>query len=567
MKKLLFLVISILFSQLTFAQSESEYEELYFADSIRFNEIENTFAKDCGNLPQIVTNAVVRYESSAEAYLEFDKSLTDDLRLKLTGEASESAQINISGNSIIITRIPLNQVFTLTFNDQCDNVISVANIETTVNGQNYINASSRKLFDAINLWAEQKEKSNESLQEYVFNLTEISRYEKRSFLQDYFFNDNVFPDDIEDERLVRSIQESTRSGGDCNCKVLQLATNPLSVKPGTVNGTTITQGGVINTGYNNNKRSRWTYNAAYKGPAKAVTGLYVQGAGALGGGDREKEIRTQDNPNAAGTPLIAEILYSLICVGAQQDPGDCDCKKRVDISYRYDSRINVETQKYLFGLVNTSSVEAEDWAAVIVDDGSGKKVIAAEGIKAVGDCNMTVNKQFVYNAIDMAAAIAATTVSGGALAPVLASEIKNVMKEELFTANSCSSQLFTKTLLDGEISLFLLPGKFVSAKLYSFDHVKMKGKNGFFSLAKINSDFALATSIPGGTGGKMQSCCMAPKGDWLSGSMQGPVSEPDLVKGIDLFLTKNGLSAKANVGTVIGNHEENCGKIDGIQLK
>ena len=153
MKKLfLFLLLSSLFAQLSIAQSETENEanKQFSEDSIKIYGLEQEYVfKDCGVQPKVLTSAVVRYEYGAEAYIELDKPIEDNSILKLNGEINREVQITINDNKITVTKIPLDLALTLTIDDICGNSLMLTTIETGVNDQNYINVSSRKLFDLV----------------------------------------------------------------------------------------------------------------------------------------------------------------------------------------------------------------------------------------------------------------------------------------------------------------------------------------------------------------------------------------------------------------------------------
>ena len=200
---------------------------------------------------------------------------------------------------------------------------------------------------------------------------------------------------------------------------------------------------------------------------------------------------------------------------------------------------------------------------------TGIKVQGLHGILATSKCSKTVNPEFIISIGAMAFAIAGTIASGGTLAPLLTTlepMFNTAVKTDVYETNDCKSENHTQTLLDGKTTLKLIPGKTAEATLFSFDAVRIGGYNAFDAKARINSNFFLATSIPGGKGGSLKNCCVAPKADWLSASMSGPLSNSEVIQHVNYFLGTNGLSAKSNVGTIIGNHKDNCGNIDGIKI-
>ena len=548
------------------AQSLTKEEEnAYIQDSLEtYANYSQYFQKDCGSTPVVSVNAVVRYKDHAEVYIEFDeKSNMERIRLQLKGEGIGDIPLNTEGNVLFIKNLPLEQTYTLTAMNDCDEVIGIANIETTQNNQSFLKVSSKKLFDFVTTWADQKEEEKIGLDQYVLSIRDVNRNEKLAFLQDFYFNDNPFLDDVQDEDVIAKIKEgSGRDNEKCNCKTLELHTGVIA-NPGKAN---YPNGPVTNgtpqsySGKFTGNRSEWAYWANYKGPAKCTV---LIGSQRGTGGDGHKSISTE-----AKTPLISQVLYSLVCVGAQQNPGECECSKRVDIGYRYETRTYTNAEKGTCVCTSKKAyAKAEDWAGIVVDEGNGPKVIELGGVLALSECEMKVNKQFIISAIELASAIALVIVappSAPAVISTLTTQIKTIATTEVYDVKSCGSEDKTKVLINGKTSLNLKPGKVVTATLFSFDNLDIGGHHGFKAEARIKSDFFLAAAIPGGSGGTLGSCCSANKADWVSASMEGPLNDDELIDQVNQFTLGYGLKAKSNVGSVADDHVKNCGKVDGI---
>jgi hypothetical protein len=572
MKKLLLFLMTILSCQFMSAQELTrEEEEAFVKDSIEGYENRIPYIeKDCGSIPIVVTNAVVRFEDHAEGVVEFKSNEErEDYRFFIKSNEGDAQEVSVKDNRIYFERLPLDNQITLYYTNKCEEETSIATLVTTVNNQDYINVSSKTIFDLANDWANQKEEKNVGLDQYILNLEGVDRYEKLSFIQDFFLNDNPYPRDVTDEDIVRSIKEGSRGPNECNCKTLELKTSEV-MNPGNANLANATFGAGQPTALNDRyskKSSLWFYDAVSTGPAKKVhLGGHMSGCQGSG----YKTFVTQNGPGATGTPLYASLKYSLICVGAQENPGICDCEKTVEVAYRYDTKLQSNAfENTGWCMQKDAYATAEDWAGIITEDAAGVVVHKVEGAMSASSCKKKVNPEFVIGVGAMVFAVAGTIATGGTLGPLLLTlepQFNTVVKTKVYEENDCKSQNTTQTLLNGKVSLKLKPGKITSATLFSFDAVMAGGYNAFKSEANINSSFHLSTMIPGGKGGELKGCCVAPKGDWLSASMNGPLSNKELINDVNFFLGTNGLGAKTNVGTTVGNHEENCGKIDGIRI-
>jgi hypothetical protein len=516
---------------------------------------------------------LVRYKNHAEGYIELINQGDNNLsNYTLKTNEGESFSTKILEGKLLFNKLQLDKTYTLYVTDNCEQEIAIAAVETTINNQNYVKVSSQKMFDAVNEWASTKEGNGVGLHRYVLGLEAINRNEKLSFLQDYYLNDNPYPDDVTDETIIESIDEvEALIVEDCNCKILELTTKGV-ITPGNVNLKTanIVEGvNIPRQGYfKKSWKSYWSYNSKSTGPAKKVL-LHGQQQGC--GGSQNQTFGTQAGNGNAGTPLLAQIQYSLICVGAQQKPGNCDCEKTVNVAYRYDTAVKTNANTYDGWCKQKDAfASAEDWAVLLTEDANGYKVSNVEGVLARAKCSSQVNPEFIIAVGAMAFAVAGTIATGGAAAPLLVTlepMFNKAVNTEVYTVNDCKSETFKKTLLNDKTSISLKPGTIASARLFSFDAVSIGGYNSFRNEAGINSSFYLATMIPGGKGGSLAGCCMAPKADWISYSMEGPVSNSELINHVDYFLGINGLKATTNAGTIVGDHVQNCGFIDGIRIK
>ena len=526
--------------------------------------------KDCGSIPILTANAVVRFEDHAEGFVEFAKSeQSDEYKFFIKSDDRETQVSSVRDNKIYFDNLPLDRVITLYYTNRCGEEIALAALETTVNDQSYIKVSSKEIFDLTNDWANQKEGKNIGLDQYILSLEGVDRYEKLSFIQDFFLNDNPYPRDVTDESILRSIKEGSRGGDECNCKTLELTTREI-LTPGGVSlaNTTFSAGQPVHDeGRFSKSNSLWFYDAVATGPSKKVS-LFGFMRGCKGDGD--KSIITQNGNGKTGSPLIARLKYSLICVGVQQNPGKCDCEKAVEVAYRYDTKLKTNAITFKgWCATKDAYANAEDWAGLITEDSDGVAVKHLEGVLSNSRCSKTVNPDFIIAVGAMAFSVATTIATSGAAAPLLAAlepQFNTAVHTQIYSVNNCTSQNTTQTLLNGKTTLKLKPGKIAAATLFSFDAVNIGGYNAFDNNASINSNFYLSTMIPGGSGGELKSCCVAPKGDWLSASMDGPLSNSELMQHVNSFLGTNGLSGKTNVGTVLGNHKDNCGDIDGIKI-
>ena len=154
MKKLLFILSSILLScnfviaQEAIQEATQETREDFIKDSLdiyaqRLPYIE----KDCGSIPILTVNAVVRFEDHAEGFVEFAKSeQSDEYKFFIRSDEGGTQISSVRDNKIYFDNLPLDKVIALYYTNKCGEEIALAALETTINDQNYIKVSSKQIF-------------------------------------------------------------------------------------------------------------------------------------------------------------------------------------------------------------------------------------------------------------------------------------------------------------------------------------------------------------------------------------------------------------------------------------
>lgn len=460
-KVILFLSFCISLSSV-FAQTTKEDEEQIARDSIQL--IENFNKNSLRNCPTplILSEAVVRYKQNALVYYKFDGNVRERRFSVRSNETEQKAEISLNENEIIINNLPLEGTFDLITTNDCDEDVVISNFSTSNGDIKNITASSQELFDLVTDWAANKNENKRSIEE-VFSESRINKYEKLAFFQDFFLNDT--PIDQSDEGDVLNGAGGTTKT-DCKCKILEFI--PRSISSTNDDGQNL----LVKAGpddKDDNGRVQWTYTQAYKGPAKK---LVYEGLGKRLSGNFSDTKGVQSNTSALTSPNMAMIQYALICVGNYNDPSaDCQCERELAIHYRYQTRLDVKTDKGTCWLCRTKEAKAtaEDWAAFVVEKNGVLKVADVKGALLAGKCEMAVNKDFIVGVIGIAATIGATIATSGAAGPLITAlepQVKALAKGEVFDVNDCESGSLDKTLLAGTETVTLKPGEKVITRLY-----------------------------------------------------------------------------------------------------
>lgn len=583
MKKLVLFLLTFLCLVNVDAQTISpEDRALMEKDSIDlYNEIEQPYTKDCGSIPKTVVNAIVRYNTHADAYIELDNSLEFQGQLTLTGEGFGSKTIDLEGNSVKIKDLPLNLTLKLVTQNSCEEEVVLADIKTFYSNTGTVKVPSQRLFDFINKWASQ-ENNGSSLTDFILGIRDVTRDEKLHFLQEYYIKDNPYPDDVTDEVISSTIEEGSRvtSRVDCDCNILELHTSDPFLSKGNTN---LPNGPVIASQPFVIKKNAvpfsfpQKYEEAYKGPAKSIS--FEMGNTGFGANNQKMLVDGLEDPTSNKfftSPLSAVIQYSLLCLGQNQNVSNCDCEKEITVGYEYATRLESTAAKifcpYCFN--KKSFAKAEDWAGVVVEDVNGLKPVAFGAANVISDCEYQVNKDFILNTLALAGVIATTALTGGtalAAIPVLEPAIGKVLTTEPFDVNKCKSESRKAILISGSTTMVLKPNKVAKARLFSFNAIELGVKSAAKAAAKINSNFYLATLIPGGAGGTMKNCCSNRKADWLAASFaNSPNNDNELKNKVNLFANTIGLNANSTVGRNQGTPQDYtayCGYKEGIRFK
>jgi len=478
---------------------------------------------------------VVHYTQGTVAYVEFSEEV-GSIQLK-DQETGRLLPIWVGGRFKLIENLLPDKKYEVLTLSRCEVFESAGEIDTKSGEKETLDVSA-DLYEAIREF-QQNESTAVSLSQFLSTREDVSFFEKVYFIQQYFLRGQT----------ISTFSHTELPGfvppAICNCKfvfnISQIAV-PGGLNPdGTISPKTAFQ--------TKKPMSGISYNAAWwnrntKGAAKWHQ-LWTEGSKA-GGTDHKYEMKMSDSTAIAGTQY-GQLRYNLLCTNFEQVPADCMCEKGIYLYWRYDSEVCAHAEMHTEGWGSRNAVAAaEDMAIVVLKrDGSNTANVLDGGVvRALAECERTVNNSFWTNAFGLAIGVASVVFGGGAgiftgIAG-LAGKIDTFINTPHYSTNFCNSDNCKEvSLCFGDTLVYMQPNKPINLYLFSNTSLMAGGRRSWFSWSRVLSDFYLTGYVPGGYSSMEQTHCCTPKyGNWVLASELGaPHSTSEIKTEVGMILS------------------------------
>ncbi|MBI1226596.1 MAG: T9SS type A sorting domain-containing protein [Bacteroidetes bacterium] len=517
--KLTFILLA--FAQLVHGQEEQPLDSIFYEENC--------------HPPSLVAKAVIHYQQYSKAYLEFDAVVANQKFTFQSLDSEFSDEVNTSSPTILLTGLPYDELFTVSTLDGCGDTVVVATVSTKEDEaeQQGIEVSD-SMFKAI---VDFQQLDNEtSLTDYLEQLTSVSVYEKVAFMQQYLYDGEKFTTD-EGSSFPSHIPPPAPPADSCRCKFVfnttQIATPAIlnngvlghvheeSVNPGNPSSPKIP--------WDSDSRYWWFRNT--KGAAKWH---YAWSEGWSSGSQHRSYSYSVVDSNLV-SPHMGQLAYNFLCTNYQEVPRDCECEKRVNLYWRYNSRAVAHAVLTGSSIWDRSSEgRAQDIGVVTLRVGDDPiRVLDAGDVRAESECDSGVNTQWFVEYIDVAASIVKfalavqdTTGIGQTqiqtLIDDLADDLQTLIQTPIWETEECETVTVDATLAFGDTTgINLPPNTPAYLNVFSFTNQRVGGKRKWFSYAGIESGFYLTGIIPGGRiEGGSEACCTKKIGNWVYGSCE-----------------------------------------------
>lgn len=515
----------LLFSFCAMAQQEEEdYPVL----------LPQTYFPSTAEAPVCTSTAVVRFTNFAVAYLEL--STTSQLETTLTVVKNNSSTITTPvGNfttlhhAVLLENLELDQSYTVLAENSEGESTVIGKFTTQSDEPNTPISVSDQMFSDLGDYAANFSQMN--LYDYVQQLNAVGYFQKLSFIQKYFFKGSSFSPNLANHLFPPKPTENTSA---CNCELVIRAVKQLS--PG-LRKPTINDNGNYDPAIDNsfkqdwNSKSKFWTASAMKGPAKYLQ-LWSQGRKISGKTVKWSSI-DQSNVNA---PNYAEISYNWLCTNQSGFPSEnCNCSKEVELTYRYDTRLNTDATLptcFLCGNKGTA-IAVEDHSVLVAFDKFGNREVLDRGMALTStNCSVDWNPDFLVNYLGIAGEIAKgvaviessdPAVQAKLLPQIvdnLVTQLQKIVKTPIRNVAACAATQISPTLMDGKRVKVLQANKPLYLRLYSFSAMNMYGYTSWINTGRILSDFNLAGSIYGGIPDNQPAhCCSDAMASWTNATV------------------------------------------------
>lgn len=531
MKKLLFLCIWAIigFNSLKiFAQSQNMVDSLYYSAAVE---------RDCEQL-DLRTASVIRHENFAKCYLEIAKTdLLADANLEIFRNDAYFKTVNLHGEtSFLLENLQLNANYTVQYNNSCDEKSILANFYTGRDEKPEGLTVSHQLFKAMEEFTKM---DFLSLSEYLESESQLNYYEKLSFWQDIAFKDAPFGDNLPFGEYPQP-NEVHGSGSECACMLLltlpqfspgiRIDIDPWVDIP-TPDGFVPVYSGSIGAHTTPYSFQYWTDN-----PDKGGYLPILQGKGAARrqmniARGRKMHTRLAElsvGDDGSQSPYYAQISIMWFCFGNGFHFADCGCKKDINYTAKYNTRLNSKMELpscWLCGSKKGMS-KAEDWSVLTLATQAGDVSVLAAGRGVVdSECEQTWNTDFFKQVVDIAADIAVVLVgaasgTGGVSwttqIPNIADGINGLLETPIQNVTGCSQKEAVAALINKKGIINLVPNLGHYLTLYSMGNTHVQGTTSWEGSSLIRSEFNLAVAIPWGyTGNQSEDCCSHGLSSWV----------------------------------------------------
>lgn len=443
--------------------------------------------------------------------------------------------INIVNNEIILSGLNLNSSYSIYGVNSCGDPYELTSFSTSPDTMNkhFIHASNDFL-NEFRPWGNPE--AGDELFSFVFNMPNISVYEKMGFIQDFYFEGGFLPDtictaflgDVEiDFDVYSSPRATTRGGGsppsvECICAwIINGSSNvePNGMAPGT---TEIPEFSMSTPKESIGGGAETWYYENMKGPARE-TQMWSEGWKV--GGDQRYSNRETGDDETPFSPTNAYLRYQNVCEGFEVPPSSCECTKPINFKYRYTTDMMAYAVKLPNGIGNKNSRAAvEEWAIITTqEEGEEVEVIAADNARVESECSTSWNTQFFLDVLSIATQVANIVVFE-TVTPAninnISNALGNIVSNNIIDRGCNASNGFYTSLVDDEIVRELTPNKEFIITLNSYTSIRLAGKRRFFNYGLINSEFLLAAKIPYNVydGDEPDDCCSKKAGNYVTES-------------------------------------------------
>ncbi len=482
---------------------------------------------------QLVAKAVIHYEGYSKAFLEFDAVETvAGLTIRSLDEGYVE-QFTLSGNGILVSNLPPEKLYEVEMTDDCGEPVVVGTFSTGAGDANtYGIEVSDRMFQAITDF--QSLVPEMPLSQFLGELETVSPYEKIAFIQQYFYGGQKFQTD--GGPVLPPPPPTPPTEGDCLCRFVfnttQIA-SPAILENGLlkhIHEESAGPNGGIKIPWNSKSRYWWFRNT--KGAAKWH---YAWSEGWKAGGiHRSYSYSVADETLAS--PHMGQLAYNFLCTNYNEVPRDCECEKKLELYFRYDSRAVAHGE--LLGIsINdrNSEARAQDIGVVTMHmSGEPIQVLDAGDIRAEAECSSGANSEWFVDLIDVAADIAQFYLAGSTGTPPtanmvndLANNIQQLIGQPIWEYGDCETVTADGTLaynVSPEV-INMPPNTPTFFNVFSFTNQLVGGKRKWFSYSGIESKFYLSGIVLGGRiAGGSEVCCTKKIGNWVYGSLESDLA-------------------------------------------
>lgn len=506
-------------------------------------------------LPVIKMKAIVRFNNKAVVKLKVDNLLVGDVVSYVDNDGVVfNTNIVETDSTILLTNLGLNKVYKIVLNNGMPNEYILDDINT-FSQQGYPIHLSNVFIQKIETWTSQEE-TNPSLPilyHYLKDMPELDTYEKLYFFQRMYHDSfQVFPtsswvgiDDNVNWALLDGIEEwNPNNINPCRCNyVLQIdpKINPGFRDP--FNKRNVPDN--INHGRQYFDRGSDVYSHLHEiGNGPAQHHKYILRVSRVNVGERSSTsgsaLSTVQTPAAQiSAAYKSELTFQLLCdrpIYGGALPEACKCEKKVDVFYRYDSKLMADARSLSCFLCDKkgAAVTIEDWTLVSVHQGNTTTVLGAgkgeskANCEDVGAIGMATNiastaAVFTYSAM---AAIATPTP---ATITAVSTAFQNYMNAALSifspngqTCGTAGTSPPYNTLVDGSRTLTLKTNELMRVVMFNTHLFQTKARRaGEAKAEKISNYYLAATIAQNTTQNEFQYCCSKKVGLYNLGSFNG----------------------------------------------
>jgi hypothetical protein len=495
--------------------------------------------------PWIQRQAVVLYESQAQAYIRLDGGNTSGyttLYYTVSGETATPIPVVVANEGHILANFPLNKVISIYAYDAEAALIKIGELSTYRHEEDVISLPMH-LYHPISNWLQSSPEPGNNLYTFVAGLTDAHYIEKAHFVQQFFYGGYPLPD-AEIGQVPFPPVVNTES--ECLCRPLQLTVGEDALPIGNRETIDAQNGNYLpdyKTGASTtqhfgkgNRGKRW-YAYSYEGAAKYQQ-VWIETKKCKGGNEKmQMDNLSANGPGSAAGPSAgnrARLSYTFACIGIDDfRPEDCPCERsrKARVCWRYGAQADVSVDLRDGWCLNGRGIwgGATDVVTLMagytdLDPTTMPMPLAANIITAGAGCSMNFNEaKLAVNLVKTALygyktikGLGATDLSfdeqlwGLLYGNQAADAIKNLFSDEYVeTDGSCGGEVDPGgELLDGcelfdlEVNRTLVVALVSNSKLIVEGHGKYKGN------ARLLSSYALSGTVsksdPDQTG---ENCC------------------------------------------------------------